>query len=207
MKRKISALLPYVAGYRGSAQGPRAARCIIAVAVILVFALTAGAVRLSAAEENEQADKAEETCRRYLPSVGKTVEVPCEKAEPEAEVEEDLAKKSSDANDHAFIGKWSNSQAACTKAWMDERERQIIFGAGTAQYMRGGSGFTCTGARISKGSSANTFVATCISSVYCDEPLCTTRSSSSGDLALHTNGDQLVGLGPDGQSLLLNKCN
>ncbi len=157
----------------------------------------------AAPERSAPADKAGETCRRYVPSVGKTVEVPCEAPEATTEARADMP-----SGVHAFIGKWSNSESGCKTSWnFKESERQIVFGLGTAQYLTPGRGFTCTGAKISKSSSASSLAAVCISSVYCEEPLCNTRTTSSGDLVLLTSGEQLIGVGPDGYSLQLRKCN
>ncbi len=164
----------------------------------------------STPEQNEEADKEGDSCRRYLPSVGKTVEVPCERAQERAQ-EPGKAVETTEGGRtevQVFMGQWGTSETPC-KGGLKKNERLLIFGPGSAQYLAGYPGdFTCSNVKISESSSAMSLTALCRNVRWdCEEGgVCHAVQDSSGDLSLHTSGEQIVGFGPDGQELQLRRC-
>jgi adenylate cyclase len=158
----------------------------------------------AATEKSAQADEAEEMCRRYLPSIGKTVEVPCEQAQDRAQEPEKAVGTTEGVRTEVqeFMGQWATSETACKKSdWtLNKSERRLIyFGTGSAQYLappldgeHNTASSLCTDVKISKSGSEMSLTALC--------------PQSPGDLSLHPSGEQLVGFGPDGRALQLSKC-
>jgi hypothetical protein len=169
---------------------------------------TAPAAQKSRSDQQEktaQADTGAEACLRYLPSIGKSVEVPCDQAqdhpqEPETKIAE--AKQES-PEVKVFTGQWSTTQSACDRQGLEGNERKLIFGPGSATYLApllvGRSGGYIENSRICTN--------LIIDGSGSDMSLAARCSDAKSDLSLRTSGDQLVGFGPDGQSIQLKKCN
>jgi TPR repeat protein/class 3 adenylate cyclase len=169
-----------------------------------------------AAGKSAEADvalDAVETCRRYLPSIGKTVEVDCEdgmQAETPAGMP-DTAQPQQAELAHPFKDMWGNSLAACKRDYNGWRksDRLIIFGAGTLQYITlGGQDRTCQSAQIENKLGTFSLRAHCLASpAFVVSGKQYRDAVEASDITLAGDGQKLVGTGPDGQSLELTKCN
>lgn len=167
-----------------------------------------------APEQSAQADQGEESCRRYLPSIGKTVEVTCESAqEAERAPQSDTPPPpEAEAAVHPFKDLWGTSLATCQRRttygdWK-ESDRLIIFGPGALQYMRLGHSQICQSAQIVSRNGTFSLRAACLgvpANFYLGKLI--TAAVEDGDITLAGDGQRLVGIGPDGQSLQLTKCN
>ena len=168
----------------------------------------------AATEKSAQADTEDKTCRRYVPSIGRTVEVPCEGAqEAERPPQSDTAPPPPQAEValHPFKDMWGTSLAACQRTTGDwkESDRLIIFGSGALQYIHLGQSQICQGMQI-EGSTIITFTlrAFCpeVQALFYEGELIR-AAVEDGDITLAGDGQRLAGIGPDGQSLQLRKCN
>ncbi len=174
------------------------------IAAILAAAATLAADQTlsGAPDKSAQADKAEETCRRYLPSIGKTVEVPCESArEADGVPQSDTAPPPPGAEVvlHPFKDMWGSNRAACQRMYGDWKnwDRLIIFGSGTLQYIHLGTSQICQSTQVEGRVGTFSLRAACEA---------VPPFFYHGDITLTSDGQRIIGIGPDRQSLQLSKC-
>jgi class 3 adenylate cyclase len=140
----------------------------------------------TAPEQEVQADKEGNACRRYLPSVGRTVEVPCEdgaqiETTPAARVE---APKETEVERLVFTGQWARDAQACART--HSSDESLRFAAGSFSIYP----YICTQGNITPLGSAAAMVGQCQTSEPGFSPNETVRLTIEGD-RLSVSGDSI----------------
>ncbi|MGQ0673841.1 MAG: hypothetical protein ACT4N2_13325 [Hyphomicrobium sp.] len=106
-----------------------------------------------------------------------------------------------------FVGKWGTGKHACDASayFFRKSDRLVVFGAGTAQYIRGFSlGHTCLNAKIGATGGRLGFSSACQGGESLDRRKGIT--DQDGEMKLVVDGEKLTGTGPDGHRLKLVRC-
>jgi hypothetical protein len=142
-------------------------------------------------------------CKRFFPSIGKTITVPCGvEAQPSPPPEKEaLLQSETELDPHPFKGRWSTRATVCDLGrGFSNADRLVFFGTpNMAQYQKLGFGYSCVYGSISKSPTGFKYTASC-SGGYAGQ------EEKEGHLELDASGARLTGFGPDGLKLNLVSC-